>query len=907
MGGKANVLKYSALILVLLLLFFTGTISRIFTDLLWFRNIGLESVFTIEIFSRIGLLVSGALLFFAIVASNLYLAKKNHSESKSAFYPMLAVLGFFSLMAGLVVSESWLDILRFFSMEEFGIIDPIFNKDASFYVFVVPFLNVLWSFLFGAFFISMVMTSLFYLKSYLSTMFNQEIDPNTGMVNVNVASKKPKLKRYMLNHLGVLLSLIFILLGARHYISRYAVMYSPMGLVTGAGYTDANILIPVMTIMMVFALVVGVALLLYLFVIPGKSKVRKRHIMLGVVILYLVFLMLGQGAIPAVYQSLAVEPNEFTLEKEYLSHNINFTRMAYGLDKVKEIPYLPGNMSMDSIEESRATIDNARVVDYRPVTDTYKQTQEIRLYYDLSNLDIDRYTIDDDYIQTVVAPRELDQEQLTSTAKTWVNQKLVFTHGFGLVMSPVNKVDEEGLPDYIIQDVPPSYEMEDDNIRMSNPRIYYGHKTENYVVTNTDTPEFDYPVSGENAFHSYEGEGGIVLDSLFKRLMTAIRFGDIQMLFSSEINEDSRLMFYRNVQERIKRVAPFLNLDGDPYMVISDGTLKWIQDAYTTTPFFPYSERTGDINYMRNSVKIVLDAYEGKMDFYIAEPDDPIVNTYANIFEDLFTDMEEMPESLRDHVRYPEDLFAIQSQKMKTYHMESPNAFYNKEDAWERPTEIYGRGREMIMEPYYMIMSLPGINKDQEFVMMTPFTPERRNNMISWLAGRSDGEDYGELVLYSLPKDKLYYGPLQVEARIDQNPEISEQLTLWDQQGSTVIRGNMLVIPLEDSFLYVEPLYIQADSGRIPEMRRVIISDGRGVAMGLDLEDALQRLLVEEEIGVLPEVIEDVPEDVMEDIGVGGKDLEEASDHYDAIMDAMRDGDWEKFGEDFNELGEILG
>ncbi len=906
MGGKTDFLKYAVVGLVVILLFFLGTIARIFTDFLWFRNLGFESVFTLEILSRVGLLVLGFLLFFAIIAINLFIARKLHGESKTLFFSVLGVAGFFALVAGLLLSDSWLQILKFLNMQEFGLLDPIFNLDVSFYVFVIPLLEVLWLFLFSALLIATAMTSFFYFKNYLSTVLNQDVDPNTGMINLNIANKKPKIKRYVLNHLGLLLSLIFVLLGARHYISRYAVMYSPMGLVTGAGYTDTNILIPIITGMMVLALITAAALLMYIFIISGKSKIKKRHIMLVVVGIYLVFLIVGQGIIPAAYQSLVVEPNEFTMEREYLAHNINFTRMAYGLDRIEQIPYEPGNLTMRSIEDSRDTIDNIRIVDYRPVTDTYRQTQEIRLYYDLSRLDIDRYTIDGDYIQTVLAARELDQDQLTETARTWVNQRLVFTHGYGLVMSPVNRVDEEGLPDYIIKDVPPTYSVDDDSIVMENPRIYYGQKTDNYVIANTNTLEFDYPMAGDNVFHNYEGTGGITTDSFLRRLMLAIRFGDIRTLISSEIHEESRFMFNRNVQERISRVAPFLKLDRDPYIVISDGRLKWIQDAYTTTPFFPYSERTDGINYIRNSVKIVLDAYDGSLDFYISEPDDPIINTYANIFEDLFTSMDEMPESLRKHVRYPEDLFTIQSRKLMTYHMQNPTDFYSKEDAWQRPTEIYGRGREILMEPYYMILDLPRINEGQEFVMMTPFTPERRNNMIAWLAGRADGDSYGDLVLYTLPKDRLYYGPLQVEARIDQNPEISEQVTLWSQQGSTVIRGNMLAIPLEDSFLYVEPLYIQADSGRIPEMRRVIVSDGRGVAMGMDLEDALQRLLIREDIGVLPDITEDIPEDLLDDLDVRAEDMREASGYYSDILAAMEEGDWEAFGESFRRLGELL-
>jgi len=553
-------------------------------------------------------------------------------------------------------------------------------------------------------------------------------------------------------------------------------------------------------------------------------------------------------------------------------------------------------MTPEILSNASDTLDNVRILDWRPLTQTYKQTQEMRLYYDLSGIDIDRYDINGSYTEVMIAPREMNQERLQ--AKTWVNLHLVYTHGFGVVMSPVNSVTKEGMPNYLIKDIPPVYTVPDEELQIDVPQIYYGELDNNFVLVNTRTSEFDYPMGDTNEYIYYDGRGGVKLDSSTKELLMAMRFADIKIMLSGEITPESRIMFERSIEERISKITPFITLDEDPYLVISDGRLFWILDAYTVTGNFPYSEKYGSINYVRNSVKIVVDAYNGDVTYYIADTTDPIIVTYAKIFPGHFKSFDLMPDGLKKHVRYPEDLFNVQSAIYNTYHMDNVKVFYNKEDAWQIPNEVYGTGQQVPVDPYYIIIKLPGEVKE-EFVLMRSVTPIKKDNMVAWLAARSDEDYYGELLLYKFPKEKLVYGPLQIEAKFDQDAVISQQLTLWSQQGSRVTRGNLLVIPIEDSILYIEPLYIQAETGQLPELKRVLVSDGERVVMEEDLDKALVALFGE----TRPDTVEAV-------VYEGEKSTEvlitEAQIYYDAILDSMGKN-WTAFGENFDKLGEVLG
>jgi len=740
--------------------------------------------------------------------------------------------------------------------------------------------------------ITLILVTLDYLQAYIAAMFSQRSQAQT----IDIKPKLPELKRGVLIHLAVLGSIIFILLAVRHYLSRFSIMFSEKGIVVGAGYTDVVAFLPVMKFLMILAVVIAVLFYIWIFFISGSKKLRKRHILLYAIIVYVIVFFIGPTVIPGIIQSLKVSPNEMNLEKPYIENNIEFTKMAYKLSDVEEKDFKAEQaITANILKEAPETMDNIRILDWRPLTQTYKQTQEIRLYYDLSGIDVDRYYINDKYTQVMLAPREMNQRQITENAKTWVNLHMVYTHGFGVVMSPVNSVTKEGLPNYFIQDIPPVSNVDEEKLTINKPQVYYGEKASSFVLVNTNTKEFDYPKGSTNEYIQYDGEGGVLLNSFTKKLFMALRFFDIKILLSSDITKDSRIMFDRNIQERISKVTPFIMLDEDPYLVISEGKLYWIQDGYTVTSNFPYSEKYGGINYLRNSVKIVVDAYEGTVNYYVIDLEDPLIQTYAKIFPKQFKSYELMSEDLKKHIRYPVDLFKVQSAIYSTYHMKDPTVFYNKEDAWQIPNEVYGTGQQVKVEPYYIIIKLPGEERE-EFVLMTSFTPIRKDNMISWMAARSDVENYGKLLLYKFPKDKLIYGPLQIEAKFDQDSEISQQLTLWSQQGSRVTRGNLLVIPIKDSILYIEPLYIQAEQGQLPQLKRILVSDGERVVMEETLEIALNVLFGKARPTITTEEGE---ERTTEDL------IKDAQQYYDAILESMGN-DWTAFGENFDMLGEVL-
>jgi len=800
----------------------------------------------------------------------------------------------------MIISQGWFKVLQYLNQTQFNISDPIFVKDVSFYVFSLPFYSFVLTFLMGLIIVTIILVVLDYLKSFISSIVKQPDPAIPGAPVINIKSIVSQTKA--MTHLGILLSAYFILLAVRHYFSRFSIMYSEKGIVVGAGYSDVVAYLPMIKIMMFLAIIIAVLLLIWVFYISKQPKLKKRHIMGYGLILYLLFGVVGPITIPAIVQALKVSPNEINLEKPYIENNIEFTRIAYGLADVEEKDFpVDAQLTSEILDEASETIDNVRILDWRPLTKTYKQTQEIRLYYDLAGIDIDRYSINGKYTQVMLAPRELDQNQITENAKTWVNLHMVYTHGFGVVMSPVNKVTKQGLPDYFVKDIPPVYTVDEKNLKISKPQVYYGERDNDFVLVNTKTKEFDFPKGNTNEYINYDGKGGIVLDSFLKKLLMAIRFADIKILLSSDITPDSKIMFTRDIVKRISKITPFLRLDNDPYLVIDNGRLLWIVDAYTASGNFPYSEKFGQINYIRNSVKIVVDAYDGKVSYYVMDKTDPIIVTYAKIFPKQFKSFENMPASLREHIRYPVDLFKIQSHVYSTYHMDDIKVFYNKEDAWQIPHEVYGVGQQVKVEPYYIIMKLPQEEKE-EFVLMTSFSPIKKDNMVAWMAARSDGDNYGKLILYKFQKDKLIYGPLQIEARIDQDSEISKQLTLWSQQGSRVTRGNLLVIPIKNSILYIEPLYIQAETGQLPELKRVLVSDGVRVVMEENLAEALEVLFGKSK--KVKEVTSDSKEDSLEKSTT--ELIEEAQNYYKLIEDSMKQGDWAGIGDSLDSLGKVL-
>lgn len=908
--------KFTWLYILLILLLFLSFLSKLITDYWWFETLGYASIFLISIKSKITLFTASTLIFFAFAMLNLFIVSKFHRIKRSiiSWRIKILVVLVISFLVGMGTSTKWFSVLQYLKQVQFKLVDPIFAKDVAFYVFSLPFFLAVWKFVMVCVIMTTIFVLIVYFQTFILNLFRQskteEVPKDNELPTMELVENESKqhfpsfsfkkafaeLGRSAKIHLTILSSIVFLLLAGKHYLTQYSIMYSEKGIVVGAGYTDVMVFLPIIKLLILFAVIITALFYVWLFYISKKPKLKKLHIVASIIVLYLVFSFIGPTIIPAVVQALKVSPNEFNLEEPYIENNIEFTKIAYGLDSVVEKDFSTAEkINKKMLETATETIENVRILDWRPLTQTYKQTQEIRLYYDLSGIDIDRYVIDGKYTQVMIAPRELDQNQIAENAKTWVNLHMIYTHGFGIVMSPVNSVTNEGLPHFFIKDIPPITLNGDKSLDVKQPRIYYGEKRTGFILANTQTGEFDFPKGTTNEYINYDGKGGIVLDTFFKKLLMAVRFKDIKILLSSDVKLDSKIMFDRNIQTRINKITPFLSLDPDPYLVLNDGRLFWIQDAYTTTGNFPYSHKFENINYIRNSVKIVVDAYNGDVTYYLTDLKDPLMLTYAKIFPQQFKQLKDMPEGLKEHIRYPEDLFKVQSSLYTIYHMNDPAVFYNKEDAWQIPTEIYGTNQQITVEPYYIIMKLPGEEKE-EFVLMTPFTPLKKDNMISWFAARSDGENYGKLLLYKFPKDKLVYGPLQIEAKFDQDSEISQQLTLWSQQGSRVTRGNLLVIPIEDSLLYIEPLYISAEKGQLPQLKRILVSDGERVVMEESLGEALDVLFG------FNEKIDELQEDGIGDEGL----VTQANKYYEEILKAMSKQDWTEIGDNFENLGDVL-
>ncbi|ACB53172.1 UPF0182-containing protein [Crocosphaera subtropica ATCC 51142] len=778
---------------------------------------------------------------------------------KGQLFLRIVSLGF-SMIFGLVLSGNWTRILEYVNPTAFGEVDPQFGRDISFYIFKFSFWKLVNFWLGGLFLLGLIIVTLTYLLS----------------ANSLSQGKFPGFSRYQLRHIYILGGLLMSIIGLYHWLARYQLLYSTQGVVFGASYTDIHFLLPMYTIAAITSMMIALWLLIKGLTGWGRyAQIRslKRSIFYHLpfsplpFILYLSILtvsIFGQQAV----QSLIVEPNELAREIPYIERNIALTRHAFDLDTIEvETLNATGNLTAKSLDENRLTINNIRLWDSRPLLQTNRQLQQLRLYYKFNDADMDRYTIplenDRNLLQVakqqvLIAARELDYNEVPEQAKTWVNQHLVYTHGYGFTLSPVNQVAQGGLPFYFVEnigtenntgDLQTSSPLIRDSIPIDNPRIYFGESTNTYIMTNTEVKELDYPSGQDNVYNIYDGRGGIEIKNWVRRFLFADYLKDWQMIFTRNFTPNTRLIFRRNINRRIRMIAPFLRFDRDPYLVTAkvkndenkseETTLYWIIDAYTTSDRYPYSE-PGDrpFNYIRNSVKIVIDAYNGDVNFYVIDENDPLIQTWDKIFPTLFKPFSEIPIFLKAHIRYPRDLYNTQSERLLTYHMTDPQVFYNREDQWRIPQEIYGENRQPI-EPYYLLMNLT--SDAQEFMLFNVYTPTSRNNLIAGLFARSDGDNYGKRLLFELPKQRIIYGPEQIEALINQDPVISQQISLWNRQGSRVIQGNLLVIPFfkEQSLLYVEPLYLEAEENSLPTLARVIVVYENQIVMSETLDEGL--------------------------------------------------------------------
>ena len=925
-------------ILGILLIILVGAIISIYPNWLWFRNLNFAPVFWTMIVGKFGLATVIWLVMIIILSINLYIAQRFHPvrEQKTAFISGMPVSGktlnILILAAILIVSfviasrgsAQWNMVLSYLNQQPFGSNDPIFNKDIGFYVFSLPFYLFVREQLLVLILFAGLVTFIWYIKEGGLQMvgdFLLEEDKPISIPKFSITEKVSK-------HLLILGAVIVLLIAWGYHLKVYGLLYSTQGPAFGASYTDINIKIPAYRILTI------VSFLWCLYLLYSSMKPRIRPLIIGAGI-WLGAILILANALPILVQKFVVKPNELAKESPYIAYNIDFTGQAYGLNKIKEVNFeIDEGLTSDELKDHDVTIQNIRVWDERPLLQTYRQIQSIRLYYDFNNVDVDRYMIDNRYRQVMLAARELVVNQLPPQAKTWVNRHLIYTHGYGLAMSPVNEVTREGLPQLMIKDLPPSADI---NLKIDRPEIYYGEKTDEYILIKTSAQEFDFPKGDKNVYTNYQGKGGVVISSFMRRLLFAIEFQDPQILFTTYLSPESRIMFNRRIDRRVNAIAPFLAYDTDPYMVVSEGRLFWIQDAYTISNMYPYSKRSKSrfrnrkLNYIRNSVKVVIDAFHGDVTYYMIDEKDPILKTYSKIFPDLLKNFEEMPADLKKHIRYPKDLFNIQVNTYSTYHMQDVQVFYNQEDLWEPPDEMYGDNRQR-MEPYYIIIKLPEEEKE-EFLLMLPYTPSKKDNMIGWLAARSDLPHYGTLLVYKLSKEKLAYGPMQIEARVDQQTEISRELSLWDQRGSRVIRGNLLAIPVSNSFIYVEPIYLEAKqeeeqaaragspqsgaksqkqqttrpsrqsitrTAALPELKRVIVALGNRVAMEKKLDQALRSVLLSEEI-VAKELPTQIPStQATSDLGVL------ALEHYNKAKEYLKAGDWAGYGLQLEKLEDIL-
>ncbi|WP_019507385.1 UPF0182 family protein [Pleurocapsa sp. PCC 7319] len=879
-------------------------IIYLLTEFWWFEAVGFGSVFWQRISWQVGiwLLTFGVFGFF--LGFNYWLALRltddrafrflESSEfepytQKIANYSALLVILLISLSIANLSAASWEIILKFFNSSEFNLLDPIYQRDLGFYLFRLPLLDNLENWFLTLLIAGLILAVLVYL-------FKGTIRFDWQWKSLIIEDKWQKLLTKPIKiHLSLLLAAIALDIAVDFWLERYELLYSAQGIVWGAGYTDTHARLFAFWVMIVASVLLG----LWLIVATWSNKLLLPIYGIGA---YAVMLILVIGIYPELQQRFIVEPNELVKETPYIKQNIKFTQQAYDLAKIDTKEYqlkLSGKSDANILAENQATIDNIRLWDNRPLLSTYRQLQEIRFYYKFQDVDVDRYTLNGNYRQVMLSPREFDYAQVPSSARTWVNQRLKYTHGYGLVMNPVNEVTADGLPVLFLKNIPP---ISQTDLEIEEPAIYYGELTQDYIYTGMNTPEFDYPRGAENAFTMYDGAGGVAIGNWWRRLVYAYNMGSLKILTSNYFTPDSRIHYYREISERVGHVAPFLQFDNDPYMVVVDGRLKWIVDAYTTSDRYPYSEAVAheqktelitdkNINYVRNPVKVVVDAKDGTMQFYVVDENEPVLATYRKIFPNLFISKDAIPPSLQAHFRYPQDLFKIQSRMYLSYHMTDPQVFYNREDDWRFATELYD-GQQQEVEPDYLIMKLPGETKE-EFVLILPFTPVNRDNMIAWIAARSDGNNYGKLRLYEFPKQELVYGPFQIEARIDQNPDIAEQITLWSQRGSRVIRGDILVIPIDGSLLYVEPLYLRAEKGELPELARIIVAYDKKIVMTPTLEQSLAS------------VFEQIPSELIPARTDSPSQLSPL-EIYQQAQEALQRGNWLEYGLYLQQLEDIL-
>ena len=888
-----------AIVLVPVLVLAAPPLVDVYTDWLWFGETGYQAVFLRSLTAQSTLGTAALVLALAWLLLNLRPAVE--MATPRAFTIMteqgprsvaiggrgfrrisygLAIL--VSVILAMATASQWESWLLFRNASSFGVRDPILGRDAGFYVFTLPFLQLVQGLLMAAVVVALIGSALAYAVTGALGLGDRRL-----MVGLKVR-----------RHLALLVAALFGVLAMGAWLRIPALLTRQAGILFGATYVDIHARVPALRVLIAAAVVAAVVS------VVEAVRGRVRYLLVAAA-LYLVVL-LGGEVYASLLQRFVVAPNEQVKETPYILHNIESTRAAFALRAVAEHD-LSGDdvLTSDDIDRNAATLKNVPLWDHQPLLDTFQQLQEMRTYYDFVSVDNDRYTLNGEYRQIMLSARELNSASLPN--RSWINERLTFTHGCGLTLGPVNQVTPEGLPVLFIKNIPPESAVD---LKVTEPSIYFGELSNDHVFVRTLTKEFHYPRGEDNVTTAYEGDGGVRLGGLFGKLLFAVRFGELKTLLSEDLTPDSRVLFHRRIAERVRRIAPFLTYDPDPYLAIVDNRLVWVQDAYTTSGRYPYAQPiTGEgLNYIRNSVKVTIDAYHGRTTFYLADPADPVAATFARIFPGLLRPLSEMPESLRTRLRYPRTIFALQAAVFSTYHMRNPAVFYNKEDQWEVPALEVG-GRNERMEPYYTVMKLPGETRG-EFIAMLPFTPRGKDNLAAWMVARSDGDQYGRLAVFQFPKQKVVFGPRQVVARINQDQVISPQITLWNQQGSEVIQGTLLVIPIENSLLYIRPLYLRGTGGRIPELKRVIVAYQNHIVMEESLDAAIARIFRGGAGRPAAPVAASAPAGTSAATPSAAESIDalaaRAREHYQRALQAQREGDWARYGEEIKKLGDVL-
>lgn len=913
MRNRGRFFVIGLIIIVFLAVNSFGGVVKFLTDYSWFKEVGYTETFLTKIKAQFAIGIPVFFLLSILLYVFIRKLKKKYdlesgvidtqSKKKSLMWMKIVSVAISFLFTVSIVSGTWFQILQFFNSESFGVVDPIFNNDMSFYIFKLPLINTLIDFVMNILFLLIVVTVLFYgyltikdslknvTEQFTEMKFNNYQFDFSAVLNVKFASK-------IINQLSVIGIFVFIVLSIKFVLRSYELLYSQLGRVFGAGYTDINV-----TLNLYRILAIGCVISAVTFFMGAKKRNLKFALTMPVALI--VISIAGTG-LAGLVENFVVEPDQLSKETKYMEYSIKSTQNAYALADVKVVQFPATNeLTIEDINNNKEVIDNIRINDQEPLIQVYNQLQGIRPYYVFNDVDVDRYNINGDYKQVFLSARELDQSRLNDQARTWVNQYLKYTHGYGITLSQVNEVTSQGQPEMLMKNIPP---VTNTDLKITRPEIYFGESTNDYIIVNTDEKEFDYPSGSDNVETLYEGEAGIKL-SFVNKLLFSLREASYRLFISNNINSDSRILLNRNIMQRVYEIASFMYFDNNAYIVVNqdDGKLYWIIEGFTVSDKFAYSQPTDKfiegwgVNYIRNSVKAVIDAYDGSVDFYISDEKDPIIKTYSKIFTDLFKPMSEMPEGLKNHIRYSQAYFDVQSDMYRLYHIENPTVFFGREDYWDIANEKYMSNGEQPIGSNYVMFKLPE-EKDVEFLLTTQYTPQNKDNMIALLAARNDGENYGDLVLYEFPKTKTIPGPSMMETKIDQDTVISSQLTLWSQVGSTVLRGNTVVVPIEESLLYVEPIYLKSDTeSNFPEMKMVVVYYGEKIIMESTLEKAIEKIF-----GIYTEEEQPVEEEYEYDDTNINDLIKQATQFFNEATEASQKGDWSSYGESLENLEEVL-